>query len=446
MYLRPWTLDAADARCPSTLPGQSATSWPRPNARLTKQCAEVDTTGVDVATVRRLSEGGGFQYSNRTAPAVRNIVQQWRTNANAEQVADLARCAGVPDPNKALGAGAGDAPQERPSEARPQPAVACVYSKLSAQAAAQWLRNLHDPSTLARPSAEQQAFLQAVIDRCLREAREEAEDKPFRSEPLRAFLHGVPGAGKSQTLKWLRGFFEEICGWMQGQEFVYLASQNTQAALIDGNTLHSFAELQVKAPKQSRQTEFGPDKFVKYQRLRWLIVDECSTVALEVLAVLQLRLAEATRKKRSWKCRDTTRAAVRRRELPLRRGLLAVPRAARHLAVPKPFQQRGQCPSRQPAPPVLDARRGRRAALVRADKRTSLCGPVAEPRALASSVRAAVPRGVVLPPRLSHATRRQLVPEQRPARLSAGPVQRMLRRCRRLPQPKSSCKACRHVS
>ncbi|CAJ1326993.1 unnamed protein product, partial [Effrenium voratum] len=319
--------------------GQSATSWPRPNARLTKQCAEVDTTWVDVATVRRLSEGGGFQYSNRTAPAVRNIVQQWRTNANAEQVADLARCAGVPDPNKALGAGAGDAPQERPSEARPQPAVACVYSKLSAQAAAQWLRNLHDPSTLARPSAEQQAFLQAVIDRCLREAREEAEDKPFRSEPLRAFLHGVPGAGKSQTLKWLRGFFEEICGWMQGQEFVYLASQNTQAALIDGNTLHSFAELQVKAPKQSRQTQFGPDKFVKYQRLRWLIVDECSTVALEVFAVLQLRLAEATRKKRSWKCRDTTRAAVRRRELPLRRGLLAVPRGARHLAVPKPFQQ-----------------------------------------------------------------------------------------------------------
>ena len=145
-----------------------------------------------------------------------------------------------------------------------------------------------------------------MIDRCLREACEEAEDKPFRSEPLRAFLHGVPGAGKSQTVKWLRGFFEEICGWMQGQEFVYLASQNTQAALIDGNTLHSFAELQVKAPKQRRQTQFGPDKFVKCQRLRWLIVDECSTVALEVLAVLQKRLAEATRKKRSWKCRDTT--------------------------------------------------------------------------------------------------------------------------------------------
>ncbi|CAJ1345977.1 unnamed protein product, partial [Effrenium voratum] len=78
------------------------------------------------------------------------------------------------------------------------------------------------------------------------------------------------------------------------------------AALIDGNTLHSFAELQVKAPKQGRQTQFGPDKFVKHQRLWWLIDDERSTVALEVLAVLQKRLAEATRKKRSWKCRDTT--------------------------------------------------------------------------------------------------------------------------------------------
>ena len=117
----------------------------------------------------------------------------------------------------------------------------------------------------------------------------------------------VPGAGKSQTFKWLRGFFEETCGWTQGQEFVYLASQDTQAALIDGNTLHSFAKLQVKAPKQSRQTQFGPDKFVKYQRLRWLIVDECSTVELEVLAVLQKWLADATRKKRLWKCRDQER-------------------------------------------------------------------------------------------------------------------------------------------
>ncbi|CAJ1330857.1 unnamed protein product, partial [Effrenium voratum] len=197
------------------------------------------TTWVDVATVRRLSEGGGFQYSNRTAPAVRNIVQQWRTNSDAEQVADLARRAGAPDPKEAL-------------------------------------QEMRHRSSCAMAA-------------CLREAREEAEDKPFRSEPLRAFLHGVPGAGKSQTLKWLRGFFEEICRWTQGQEFVCLASQNTQAALIDGNTLHSFAELQVKAPKQSRQTQFGPDKFVKYQRLRWLIVDECSAVALQVLAVLQKR-------------------------------------------------------------------------------------------------------------------------------------------------------------
>ena len=416
VYLRPWTLDAADASL--HVPRITALDLPisslqasKPRRRLLQKTAPADRSHSaawrDYATVleaaaltesancgyihpsrvhfgalllllvllqvffvrRALGRGqevadcpgsvlGHRVLPSRTAPAVRNIVQQWRTNADAEQVADLARCAGVPDPKEALGAGAGDAPQERPGEARAQPAVACVYGKLSAQTASLWLRNLHDPSTLARPSEEQQAFLQAVIDRCPREACEEAEDKPFRSEPLRAFLHGVPGAGKSQTLKWLRGFFEEICGWMQGQEFVYLASQNTQAALIDGNTLHSFAELQVKAPKQRRQTQFGPDKFVKYQRLRWLIVDECSTVALEVLAVLQKRLAEATRKKRSWKC------AVRRRELPLRRGLLAVPRGARHLAVPKPFQQRGQRPSRQPAPPVLDARRGRRAALV----------------------------------------------------------------------------------
>ena len=91
-----------------------------------------------------------------------------------------------------------------------------------------------------RPNADQQKVIQRVIERCLLEMHEEAEDILFRSEPLRFLLHSVPGAGKSEVLYWLRDFFEEVCLWIHGKEFVYLASQNSMAALIDGCTFHSF--------------------------------------------------------------------------------------------------------------------------------------------------------------------------------------------------------------
>ena len=202
---------------------------------------------------------------------------------------------------------------------------------------------------------------------------------------------------------------------MQGQEFVYLASQNTQAALIDGNTLHSFAELQVKAPKQGRQTQFGPDKFVKRQRLWWLIVDERSTVALEVLAVLPKRLAEATRKKRSWKCRDTTHERPFGGVNFLCAGdFWQFPSVRATSLFQNPF-------SKGVSVQVANLHR---LFWTHGEDGVQRCVAVAEPRALASPVWAAVPRGVVLPTRLSHATRRQLVPEQRPVRLPAGAVQR----------------------
>ena len=83
-------------------------------------------------------------------------------------------------------------------------------------------------------------MLTVVPMSCLQEMEDEAGLADFRSEPLRIVLHGVPGAGKSEVLQWLRCFFEDICGWNHGVEFAYLASQNSMAALIDGFTFHSF--------------------------------------------------------------------------------------------------------------------------------------------------------------------------------------------------------------
>ena len=95
-------------------------------------------------------------------------------------------------------------------------AAACSAEQRSASAEPRAAKA--EPRSACKPTAEQLKFLRAVVDRCLTEAQEEQAESS-RSEPLRAVFHGVPGAGKTQTLKWLRAFFEDMCGWQHQQEF-----------------------------------------------------------------------------------------------------------------------------------------------------------------------------------------------------------------------------------
>ena len=115
-----------------------------------------------------------------------------------------------------------------------------IYSGLSPASASHWFRTLcaHGLETDARdprprPNEEQKRIIRRIIDRCLQECVGEASETDFRSEPLRFLLHGVPGAGKSEVLYWVRDFFEHVCQWTHGKEFVFLASQNSMAALIE---------------------------------------------------------------------------------------------------------------------------------------------------------------------------------------------------------------------
>ena len=96
------------------------------------------------------------------------------------------------------------------------------------------------------PSAQQLAFLHEVRDRCLLEQHEIDTDRvnmTAGAEPMRRMIQGLPGAGKSELIKWTRSFFEECMGWQHGVQFVCVASQNTMAALIGGFTNHSFGNI-----------------------------------------------------------------------------------------------------------------------------------------------------------------------------------------------------------
>ena len=128
----------------------------------------------------------------------------------------------------------------------------------------------------AKPNAEQQRMIKRVMERCLQEMADENGQAEFWSEPLTCVLHGVPGAGKSEVLQWLRIFFEDVCSWTHGMEFAYLTSQNSMAALIDGSTFHSFMGIPfmkedgVVANKHDRRCgEHGmSDFFLRFERLR----------------------------------------------------------------------------------------------------------------------------------------------------------------------------------
>ena len=182
-----------------------------------------------------------------------------------------------------------------------------VYGKFRLKEAHAWLRNLM--AAEKKPSAEQLSCLEAIISRCAKESREVDENEEFRSEPLRMLLHGVPGAGKTQTLLWIRQFFEEVCGWTHGQEFVFCASQNTMAALIQGVTLHSFFKLVFKdkeGKKINVQTEDKKDiskEFLQYQALRFIFIDEFSTAAIEIFAEINNKTTEHIRKNNTWSLR-----------------------------------------------------------------------------------------------------------------------------------------------
>jgi hypothetical protein len=170
-----------------------------------------------------------------------------------------------------------------------------------------WLQNLQCDKEA--PTTEQMDFLKRVVDRCRQEARSllgrlrggDAKTKSRRCEdkPILDCLLGIPGAGKSKCIHLLRRFFEECLKWEDGVQFQFLASQNTMAALIGGRTLHGWASIPVNASlafdKANCKGDDGDvsELFLKAQAMRWIIIDEVSTVSPELLGLLDLYLRRA---------------------------------------------------------------------------------------------------------------------------------------------------------
>jgi hypothetical protein len=180
-----------------------------------------------------------------------------------------------------------------------------IYTYNYRQAYATWKQDLD--TAVKTPTQEQWALLHAVHERCKLEHAEEVADTVSRTEeePLRHFVHGLPGAGKTQVMRWLAAYFKQVWGWEADVHFVFLAPMNTMAARLDGHTVHSWGEIEWQTDGPGGGSRVGGGKKragdmssmgAKTELLRFALIDEIEATGASALGQLQEHTAEATRR------------------------------------------------------------------------------------------------------------------------------------------------------
>ena len=117
-------------------------------------------------------------------------------------------------------------------------------------------------------------------------------------EPIFRLVHGLPGSGKSQLLKWITAYFEIVWEWQNGVQFILLAPFNSMATSIAGQTLHSWGGISFKKSSGlnvgSGVARKGKDNIeqmhVKCGSLRFVFIDECECVAATICDDLETSL------------------------------------------------------------------------------------------------------------------------------------------------------------
>jgi len=105
-------------------------------------------------------------------------------------------------------------------------------------------------------------------------------------------------------------------GWQHGVQFQFLAQQNSMAALIGGNTVHSWAVIPTSktaaAAKHANKEVDWDQLFENCISMRWLIIDEVSTLALCTMGTMESFLRTKACTRHPYAYRDTQRGRQRR--------------------------------------------------------------------------------------------------------------------------------------
>ncbi len=110
------------------------------------------------------------------------------------------------------------------------------------------------------------------------------------TERLQMYLGGMAGTGKSQVLKAVTKFFEDIG---QSGQIVLLAPTGSAAAQIGGSTYHSYLGFNDKNTQQSSTSTIAR-LHQKLEKVKYIFIDEVSMISCHDLYKISARLAQIT--------------------------------------------------------------------------------------------------------------------------------------------------------
>ncbi|KAF9455473.1 hypothetical protein BDZ94DRAFT_1179885, partial [Collybia nuda] len=107
--------------------------------------------------------------------------------------------------------------------------------------------------------------------------------------PLKMYLGGMAGTGKSQVIKALVDFFNQR---MESHRFMILAPTGTAAALLGGSTYHSILGIGGKGKNEEARNENTTIKQVqtKLKGVEYIFLDEVSMLSCKNLYSISARL------------------------------------------------------------------------------------------------------------------------------------------------------------
>ena len=158
------------------------------------------------------------------------------------------------------------------------------------------------------PNSEQRQILETFVLRMKREKLEElVQHERQQIDSLFNMIHGHTGTGKSRVIAWLRELMQKGMGWSHGVEFVCLTFLKEAVALMDGYTIHHWAEIPVSTFNWKDSIVTGGQKqssrCQKCQNLRVIIIDELNMVAAELFGALEYIVRNALRDNHTYKLR-----------------------------------------------------------------------------------------------------------------------------------------------
>ena len=285
-------------RVHAILDRMSVERLPKERKRIDVKKTFVENLVDDLADEEDL-DAHALRQSNVVNDAMQTTARLWSRSAQAwpEEIVD--KCESTLEVTKPSKTQDPKRQQHRCKQEEAKAHQCRAYLKWNEAQISDWLVQLQREEEA--PNAKQSAFLERVIERCRREALslQSPRRKEYEDEPVRDCLLGLPGTGKSTCIKLMRRFFEECLGWEDGVQFQFLAPQNTMAALIGGATVHTWGTIPVNATDAASKVHTKGDDgdidelFLNALGVRWLVVDEISSLALSLLGLLDAYLRRA---------------------------------------------------------------------------------------------------------------------------------------------------------